>query len=186
MYGLVNKAIKQMVETGFGLDVWKKIKAKAEVLDDRFLSMESYPDDLTHRLVVAASQELEMPADQILKAFGEYWVKYTAQEGYGELMSVAGSDFREFMENLDDLHSRVGVNFPKLVPPSFECEEQLEEKHFKLHYHSKRSGLAPMVVGLVHGLGDRFDTDVDISLEQEKLKGCDHDVFDVKYNERNT
>lgn len=180
MYGLVNKAIKDMVCTHFGEDIWQKIRHKAEIELDVFTSMESYPDDLTHKLVKAASIVLNLSASEIMQAFGEYWIQYTAKEGYGEMIDMSGEDLPEFLENLDNLHARVGVTFPKLQPPSFECTE-MEEQSLTLHYRSSREGLTPMVVGLVKGLGERFDTEVEITQTQSTDTGADHDEFLLKY-----
>lgn len=109
-------------------------------------------------------------------------MKYTAAEGYGPLMEIAGSSLPEFLHNLDDLHARVGVNFSKLVPPSFDAEEA-EPGTMHLHYHSKRQGLAPMVIGLVEGLGQRFETPVDVEQLACRSEGADHDVFAVHYGD---
>jgi hypothetical protein len=183
MYGLVNKAIEQMVCSNHGEDTWERIKQKAEINVDTFLSMEGYPDDITHRLVKAASEVLNLPASDIMHAFGEYWVTYTSEEGYGEMMAMSGNNLPEFLGNLDNLHARVGVVFPKLQPPSFECSETEgeEQESLQLHYHSHREGLAPMVVGLVKGLGKRFETEVDVTQTANREDGADHDEFLVKY-----
>ncbi|PLZ28738.1 heme NO-binding domain-containing protein [Fischerella thermalis] len=180
MYGLVNKAIEEMVCSRFGKNTWQEIKQKAELEVDVFISMEAYPDDITHRLVKAASVVLGLSAAEIMQAFGEYWVQYTADEGYGELMDMSGDNLPEFLENLDHLHARVGISFPKLMPPSFECTDT-EEESLNLHYRSTREGLTPMVIGLVKGLGKRFDTEVDITQTQSRDEGADHDEFLVKY-----
>ncbi|GAP97518.1 heme NO-binding domain-containing protein [Leptolyngbya sp. NIES-2104] len=182
MYGLVNKAIQDMVCSQCGEEIWTQIKTKAEVQDEVFVSMEAYPDDLTHRLVKAASHVLGLSSAEIMQAFGEFWVKYTAEEGYGELLEMSGDTLPEFLENLDNLHARVGVTFPKLQPPSFECTDT-EERSLQLHYRSEREGLAPMVAGLVKGLGDRFNTEVDVVQTESREIGADHDVFVVKYKE---
>lgn len=180
MYGLVNKAIQEMVCSHFSEETWQEIKQKAEIDVDVFLSMEGYPDDVTHRLVKAASIVLGLSSAEIMQAFGEYWVKYTAQEGYGEMMDMSGDTLPEFLENLDTLHARVGISFPHLQPPSFECSE-MEEDSLKLHYHSTREGLSPMVMGLVKGLGTRFDTEVNIIQTQSRDNGADYDEFLVQY-----
>ncbi|MEH2458217.1 heme NO-binding domain-containing protein [Nostoc sp.] len=180
MYGLVNKAIQDMVCSRFGEDTWKEIKHKAEVDVDVFLSMEGYPDDMTHKLVKAASVVLSLSPREIMQAFGEFWVQYTAQEGYGEMMDMSGDTLPEFLENLDNLHARVGVSFPKLQPPSFECTD-MEENSLSLHYRSDREGLTPMILGLVKGLGNRFDTEVDITQTQSRDDGAEHDEFLVIY-----
>lgn len=180
MYGLVNKAIEQMVCCHFGEETWKAIQQKAQVEVEAFISMDAYPDDLTHRLVRAASEVLELSPDEILLAFGEYWVLYTAEEGYGELMAMAGDNLPEFLQNLDNLHARVGLSFPQLKPPSFECNQHpLNE--LRLHYHSSREGLAPMVMGLMKGLGTRFNQSVEITQIHDRQQGADHDEFSIRY-----
>jgi len=180
MYGLVNMAIHDMVCSQFGEDTWNEIRHKAEVEVDTFISMESYPDDLTHRLVKAASIVLELPASAIMQAFGEFWVQYTFQKGYGELMAMSGDTLPEFLQDVDNLHTRIGINFPKLQPPSFDCEE-MEEQTLHLHYHSHREGLAPMVIGLVKGLGTYLNTEVEVTQTQNKSDCGDHDEFSIRY-----
>ena len=181
MYGLVNKAIEDMVCDQFGEDTWETIKTKAGLEDlDYFISMEGYPDDVTHRLVRAACEVLGLSGDQVLQAFGEYWVTYTATEGYGELMDSAGDNLPEFLHNLDNLHARVGLSFPQLKPPEFACEDETETS-MELHYRSQREGLGPMVVGLVKGLGKRFDVDVDVAHHDQADTGQDHDTFSITY-----
>ena len=183
MYGLVNKAIHDMICSRFGEDTWQEIRHQAEVEVDGFISMESYPDDLTHRLVKAASNVLNLSPAEVMQAFGEYWVQYTAQEGYGELMEMSGDTLPEFLQNLDDLHTRVGVSFPKLQPPAFDCDEN-DDETLNLHYYSHREGLAPMVMGLVKGLGDRLETDVEITQTESKDNGADHDEFSIRYQSK--
>lgn len=182
MYGLVNKAIEDMVCDRFGEDTWEIIKQKAEVDIDIFLSMEAYPDDLTHRLVKAASVELGMSAAEILQAFGEYWVLYTAKQGYGEMMDMGGDNLPEFLQNLDNLHARVGLSFPQLKPPCFRCTD-LQEDSLNLHYHSTRLGLAPMVIGLLKGLGDKFHTEIEITQTSSRDQGSEHDEFLIDFKQ---
>lgn len=181
MYGLVNQAIRDMIVVSHGEEVWTRVRQRAEVDLEQFEGMEPYPDDLTHRLVQAASVELQADPHALLRAFGEFWVTYTAAEGYGPLMEMAGSTLPEFLHSLDDLHARVGINFPQLVPPSFDVEDQ-DAGSMHLHYHSTREGLAPMVIGLVEGLGDRFETPVEVEQLASRAEGADHDVFAVRYD----
>ncbi len=180
MYGLVNKAIKNMVCERFGEETWETIQQKAEVEVEVFLSMEPYPDDLTHRLVKAAALELGMSAAEILQAFGEYWILYIAKEGYGEMMDMTGDSMPEFLENLDNLHTRLGLSFPHYNPPSFECTD-IQPDSLQLHYHSTRAGFAPMVKGLLKGLGERFQTEIDITETASREQGADHDQFSIDF-----
>lgn len=181
MYGLVNKAVEQMVCHQFGEATWEAIKAEAGVDVDAFISMEGYPDEITYRLVNAASIVLAIPAVQVLEAFGEYWVKYTASEGYGDLMRLAGATLPEFLQNLDNLHARVGLTFTHLNPPSFRCSDETDES-LRLHYYSSREGLAHLVIGLLRGLGERFSTTVAVSHTSQRGEQGDHDEFVVRYD----
>lgn len=180
MYGMVNKAVEQMVCMHHGESVWEQIKAKAGVDVEVFMSNEAYPDEITYNLVSAASDVLQMPAEKILEAFGEHWVLHTAQEGYGGLMQAAGKSLPEFLANLPDFHSRVSMIFPKLQPPRFQCTE-VNESSLKLHYFTQRPGLTPFVAGLLQGLGKLFNTPVKARLTQSKTDGADHDVFHVEW-----
>ena len=180
MFGLVNKGLEDMVCSQYGEETWAEIKSKAEVQIEAFISMDAYPDDITYRLVDAASAVIKMPATDVLEAFGKYWLLFTAAEGFGSLMAMAGDNFPEFLQNLDNLHARMGLSFPELQPPSFLCSH-LEAESIKLHYYSDRPGLTPMVVGMLKGLGEKFDTDVDIQLTNSKDRGNDHQELSIAH-----
>ena len=178
MYGLVNKAVQGLVVSQFGEETWEKIKQEAGLEVEEFLAMEAYDDSVTYGLVGAASKVLDTPAEDILHAFGEYWVLEIATKSYGDLMSAAGPGFAPFLQNLDHLHSRVQMSFPKLKPPSFRCTE-MTAGSMRLHYYSSRAGLAPFVVGLLHGLAKHFS--VTLEVEHVSAEGADHEEFLLKY-----
>lgn len=89
MYGLVNKAIEDLVCSSHGVETWGRIKSKAGVDIEVFVSSEGYPDELTYNLVGAASEVLGISSEEALHAFGEHWVLYSGREGYGELSAAA-------------------------------------------------------------------------------------------------
>lgn len=162
VYGLVNRAIEDLVCKRYGDEAWRRIRARAKVAGGPFVAMETYPDAVTYALVGAASEELGIPPDSVLEAFGEFWMTYTAEEGYGALLCMMGRTFEEFMDNLDAMHARIAATMPSLVPPSF-SREVTSEGHTVLRYESERPGLAPMVMGLLKGLGTRFGLHLDIA-----------------------
>jgi hypothetical protein len=147
MYGLVNLAIQGLLTQEFGLDMWIQIKEKAGVEEEKFISMQNYDDSITYNLVGAASELTQIPAEGLLEAFGRYWVLYTAQHGYKDMLSMSGDNFEEFLRNLNQLHVRVGSTMPGLKPPKFDIESK-GDKDLKLVYKSKIDGLTPMVIGL--------------------------------------
>lgn len=77
------------------------------------------------------------------------------------------------------MHSRIASAMPELNPPSFECFE-VESKHLRIHYFSDREGFAPMVVGLLEGVGEMFNVQIEVlNLNTKAHKGFDS--FDVQY-----
>lgn len=183
MYGMINGAIRDMVLRNHGDAAWTRIREAAGVEASVFIRNEPYPDDMTYRLVAAAAQVLGTDTEQVLELFGEHWILHTAREGYGALLGAAGSSFGDFLVNLPDFHGRVAMIFPNLKPPRFECTD-ITGNSLRLHYHSERKGLGSFVIGLLHGLGKRFGTTVDVSRAQpgDSGSGSGHDVFEVRWS----
>lgn len=161
MYGLVNRAIEGLVRQDHGEVTWNRIKERAGVEVGFFGRMVAYDDAITYGLVGAASEELGVAVPDLLVAFGRYWVRYVAEEGYGAMFTLGGQDLRTFLQGLDAMHSRVATGHPGMRPPSFLVEDDGED--VILHYASEREGLGPMVVGLVQGLADRFGETVTVA-----------------------
>ena len=182
---MVNKAVQGLITERFGAPMWDKIRTKAGLPDEPFVSMEQYPDESTYALVGAATTELGIGAAEILREFGRYWMLYTAQAGYGELLESAGRTFPEFVQNLDLLHSRVKLAFPHLRPPSFSVSE-LEQNRLTLHYFSSRAGLAPLVMGILDGLAERFRIKIDMQHETSAEGERPHERFRLTWREGGT
>ncbi|MAB82882.1 MAG: heme NO-binding protein [Phycisphaerae bacterium] len=180
MYGLINIAIKDLVTEDFGEEAWHRILSRAGLEGTEFILMDQYEDSVTYDLVGAAAEELDVPASQILQSFGAYWTKYTAVKGYGPLLDSAGKTFPEFLQNLDLMHTRVGTMFPDFVPPSFECHNMTEHS-LDLHYISEREGLEDLVIGLLHGLAERFELTLEIIQDESKSEQTGASIFHLKW-----
>jgi hypothetical protein len=180
MYGLVNKAIRGLVVDNHGPEKWSEICRIADFADEDFIAMNSYPDHITYALVGAASKVLGADANQVLDLFGEYWVLYTANEGYGDLLNLSGNTLAEFLGNMDMLHSRLTGIMPTLQPPKFSTRN-VTPNSLELEYRSHREGLAPMVVGLLRGLGKRFNQPCTVEHIRERETAEDCHVFKVSW-----
>lgn len=185
MYGLVNKAIEELVVNSYGKDAWVTIKARAGVEVDVFISNAGYPDELTYQLIGAAAEVLELSAEQVLIAFGEHWVLQTGLSNYGPMMKSGGKTLREFLLNLPNFHTRVAMIYPKLEPPGFACSE-VTETSLHLHYMTRRPGLTAFVSGLLRGLGKLYETPCTATVIARKDQGADHDVFAVRWDQPDT
>lgn len=179
MYGMVNQAVADLADRLGGPELWAEIVDRAGMDRPVFVAMEAYDDDVTYRLVAAASEVLGLSPAEVLEAFGEHWILYTGEQGYGPMLTAMGSTLPQFLGNLDSMHSRIALSMPALRPPSFSCEE-VAEGRIRVRYWSERTGLAPMVTGLLKGLGTKFDLDVTVTTEP-RPDGADHDSFLVTY-----
>jgi len=189
MYGMINRALQEMVVAQHGDDTWQRILKQAGVDIDMFVRMETYPDAVTYSLVGVASEVLDAPVPRLLQDFGRYWVRYAAGQGYGPLLDEAGETLPEILGNLDEMHFRLGTVFQRygsdapnqpMQPPQFSCSD-VTGSTLVLHYHSKRAGLGSMVIGLVEGLAERLGCTVDIHQIAFKDRGDDHDAFAVRH-----
>ncbi len=177
---MVNKAVEEMVRGSHGDEMWERIKAKAGVNVEVFVSNEGYPDEITYNLVQAAGETLDMSVEEVLIHFGEHWILHTARENYPGLMNTAGRTLGQFLENLPVFHSRVAMIYPDLRPPRFKCSE-ITDDSLKLHYFSDRPGLTAFVTGLLRGLSRMFGVDAKTSLTESRAGGAEHDVFQVTW-----
>ena len=180
MYGIVNKAIEDLIKENFGEEKWDSIKERSGVDVDFFISNEPYDDDITYKLAIAASEEMKMSLGAVLEALGEWWILRTGKEKYGGLMEAGGNSLKEFLVNLPVFHHRVMLIYPKLTPPEFRVSD-VKDRSIHVHYFSKREGLQEFVRGLLQGLGKMYQTEVKIELLDSRDAGSDHEVFQVSW-----
>ena len=176
MHGLVNQGVHDLAIQLGGEQLWREIRTAAGFDQETFIGMESYDDDITRRLVEGAGLVLGISTSEVLQAFGRHWILYTARRGYGPIFDTMGRSLTEFLGNLDAMHARLSLSMPDLRPPSFVCE-QLGEGLIRLEYRSDRPGLAPMVIGLLNGLGELFELELTITQTVDRIDGADHDEF---------
>ncbi|MFM7217608.1 MAG: heme NO-binding domain-containing protein [Bacteroidota bacterium] len=180
MYGIVNKAVEELVKEQFGNDSWERIRERSGIDVDLFISTEPYDDDITYKLAVAASEELKLDIGQVMVALGEYWILKVGKAKYGGLMEAGGDNLREFLVNLPQFHSRIMLLYPKLTPPEFRISDE-QDRSLHVHYFSHRPGLQEFVRGLLQGLGKMYQTETSIEIIDHRDKGADHDVFRVSW-----
>jgi hypothetical protein len=180
MYGIINKAIQELVTDNYGEEKWQKILALSAIEEDFFISNEPYDDDITFKLAQAVSLEMNINIKDVLIAFGEWWVVKTTKDKYGTLMESAGATLKEFLINLPNFHNRVMLIYPKLTPPEFKVSN-LSDSSLHLHYISSREGLQEFVRGLIQGLGILFNTPVTIDLIESRDNGSSNEIFKISW-----
>ena len=180
MYGIVNKAIEELVKENFGEETWDAVKKRSGIDIDFFISNEPYNDDITYKLAGAISEEMNVEVKTVLQLLGEWWILRTTKEKYAGLLQAGGNNLKEFLTNLPVFHNHIMMIYPKLTPPEFKVSD-IEEKSIHIHYYSKREGLQEFVRGLLVGLGKMYETPVEIMRLESRDDGSNHEVFKVSW-----
>ncbi|MBC8188696.1 MAG: heme NO-binding domain-containing protein [Proteobacteria bacterium] len=161
MYGLANRALKQLVLMRAGPAVWTEICTAVGFEAEEFDDLQQYPDSITYEIVGAASERLDTPAEELLRDFGRHWILFTSQSRYGDFYQQADGDLEEFLHRLNGIHEIVAESMPELLPPNFGVE--VSGSDLIVFYVSDREGLEPMVLGLLDGLMELFDFKGEVS-----------------------
>jgi Haem-NO-binding len=179
MFGWINDCTECLVLSKFGQETWHQIKAKAncQVEDGGFLRYKYYPDSDTVELVVAASEVLGISVDDVLHAFGDYFIDYVQDNGYSNVLECLGTNLRDWLSNLNSLHDHLQASYPKgFVAPIFWSEDDGKEEAgnvdgaILVHYFSHRGSLlVPLVVGCIKKLAKVY-FNIDIEMEQLQLQ----------------
>ncbi|XP_059144680.1 guanylate cyclase soluble subunit beta-2-like isoform X1 [Physella acuta] len=186
MYGHIHCVIKDLVTSKFGQEMWEMILKDAGMEEREHLMLfYHYDDAMTFTLVASASKCLNLPAETVLEVFGDYFLVHCLRYGYDDMLRTLGSDITSFIQNLDSLHSLLALTYDKIVAPSFRCENNPDDS-LTLHYYSTRTGLHPLVRGVVRAVArEIFEQEVDITLLSRQMEQLDaertqeHSVFRV-------
>ncbi|KFM12553.1 Guanylate cyclase soluble subunit beta-2, partial [Aptenodytes forsteri] len=201
-YGFINTCLKSLVIEKYGEETWEKLRLQAGV-QDSFLTFEVYKDEITMQLVDRACKILGVPADTVLREFGEYFFEFCKRSGYDHMLRTLGGNLYEFIENLDALHSYLSLSyqakkgtevlflfvFPQeMNAPSFRVEKN-EDGSMHLHYYSDRRGLCHIVPGIIGAAAlDFFNIEISMEIvdqteeEEERTGKKEHIVFLVTQN----
>lgn len=176
MYGMVNRSFEQYFRDLGGDEAWAEVRRRAQIVDETFVTMAQYPDELSVAILLAGADFLGVEPTVLLERLGEHWLVFAEHAGYGAMMRTTGDTIPGFLQNLDELHARLSLTFPHLQPPRFWCTE-VEPATLLVHYSSTRHGLAPFAAGLLRGVGRMFGRVVDVTHVQVRSAEQDHDVF---------
>lgn len=179
MYGMINEALRELVIQQADEDTWFSVCRAGGVDPEGFESLTPYPDEVTYRLVGLAAESLGLTTEETLRRFGHRWITFTAEHGYAEIMKMFGRDFRSCVANLNRMHGHMGALMPELKPPRFSVLET-SPNGVVLDYYSARQGLAPMVVGLLEGLAEKFGERISIETTPRQASAT-HDRFLISF-----
>lgn len=185
MYGMIHKAVRDMVVESYDDETWQSIARQAGIEDKHLLSLNIYDDILVYRMVETAAERLGKTTEQILEGFGKYFIRGTISGDYKNLIRTYGQSSFELLGNLNKLHSTIKSTFTGFSPPVFNLR-MIDDSTAEVEYISKRAGLSPFVRGLILGLADFYQERIFVLSEKSLASGVGEVwVFTIGLDRRN-
>ncbi|KAI6195723.1 Guanylate cyclase [Aphelenchoides besseyi] len=120
-----------------------------------------YPDSQTFKIVHSISVLSKIPTENIWEIYGQFFVEYVMENGWDQLLKCMSPNLKMswngFLNNLDSLHYFIDhvVFKANMRGPSFRCDEN-SDGTITVHYLSSRSGLYPIVKGVLREIAKRI------------------------------
>jgi hypothetical protein len=168
MKGVIADCLKNLVVNKFGLDKWtKSLEMSGLSKNISFLAGQDIPDETILKVIDSVCKVLNITLLQAADAFGDYWVNDYAANIYKPFYKAETA--KEFLLNMNNVHTIMTKNMPNAHPPQFEYEWE-NEKTLIMKYISNR-GLIDFLVGLVKGVGKYYNEKLKISkIDNDKVK----------------
>jgi hypothetical protein len=166
MKGIVFNLLEEVVSKEFGEATWDKLLDDAN-LSGAYTSLGSYPDEDIIKLVAVASQALNLPAQDILRWFGQHAMPLLISR-YPEFFR-AHADTRSLLLALNSIiHPEVHKLYPGAITPVFDFDTSAEGD-LVIGYSSPRK-LCALAEGFMQGAAEHFHEQAEITQTQ-----CMHD-----------
>ncbi|CAK0812509.1 unnamed protein product [Prorocentrum cordatum] len=173
MHGLIHVVVKDLIVSRYGEDAWGAVLRELQVTDDAaVLGLKQYDDAITVAAVNAVTKVLAITWDDALRAAGAHFVAYVYTGGHLRMLQSMGDNMKDFVRNLNHIHSHVERMMRGTRAPSFHITDEAEGG-FRLSYASVRGsalvalveGVLPAAAELLHGQA------VGMRLEAEPMPG---------------
>ncbi|HXY77609.1 MAG TPA: heme NO-binding domain-containing protein [Candidatus Acidoferrales bacterium] len=162
MKGTIINGLEELVTQKFGTKQWEASLKIAGIPESRvYGTFEDVPDSEMLSLFNAVSEAVDLPLDEVIDAFGEYWSTVYAPRVYAAYY-VGAKNARDLLLRMDDIHMAMTKTLKSARPPRFRYEWR-GDKHLIMHYQSAR-GLVALMAGLVRGVGKYYKEQLGIRI----------------------
>lgn len=170
MKGVVFNILEDMVTEQGGLLMWQKVLDKVGV-DGGYTAVATYSDDELFSIVGAVVEELGVPAEEVIGAFGTYMFGQLARR-YPVFIESC-DDLFSFLESIDSvIHLEVRKLMTETQLPSIDCTRS-GETELLINYRSPRK-LCLLAEGLIYGAAEQYGNQIKIEHPVCMHKGADH------------
>lgn len=155
MHGLINRGIQRFVTDTYGDARWRAAMGRAGFDFTDFEAMWHYDRSITPRLLMAVSQILDRPREEVLEDIGTYLVSHKNVEALRRLLRFGGVDFVDFLHSLDDLPDRARLAVSDLELPRLELVEESPHQ-YELRCYGEEPGWGHFFMGVLRAMADDY------------------------------
>ena len=179
MKGMVFTMLGEMVEERFGIDTWDDLIEITEPASaGAYVATDVYPDEELLAYVAAMSDRFNVPARDLVYAFGEYLLERFVGV-HPEFFE--GQTAKSFLMSVHDvIHVEVRKLHPDVVLPEFDYEDDVDDALVML-YRSPRK-LCALAEGLIAGAGKHFGESIECAHSACMHNGSDHCRLELSFS----
>ncbi|MDN3609944.1 heme NO-binding domain-containing protein [Vibrio ostreicida] len=181
MQGAVFTAFSDMIIEKMGMDTLDELIDKTEPESGGiYTAGGNYADSELLNMVVALSEKSNIPAEDLVRAFGQYLFKQLYDSCPTDVSQI--SDLKTFLLAIDGvIHKEVKRVYPQAYLPSFSYQE-LGDGSLEIFYNSDRE-LCELAEGLIVGASEYFSQPITLSHPDCLHRGDQHCKIVVEFKE---
>ena len=123
MKGSIVIALQDLVKSKYGQENWTNILKKSNLPKDKvFYGHHDIEDNIVMTLIQNTCEVLGVTLEQAAEAFGNYWMNEYAPKKYFAFFA-GKKTAKEFLLEMNRLHSKITDRIENARPPKFEYEE---------------------------------------------------------------
>lgn len=182
MHGVVMTGLRAFVVQEQSRTAWDQVKEAAGVDGDNYTRMEDYPDEEFERIYQVLLDDADASDARLQQQFGQFL--------FGELADMYGRIYfddewgaLDMVDNVEEtIHQSLKLRDDSgFTPPELETE-RIDEDGISILYGSDRH-LCEFGKGLIQGVGDYYQTTLEIDEPRCMKTGDDHCRIEVRQAE---
>jgi predicted hydrocarbon binding protein len=179
MRGLIFTTLLDMLEDNYGIQTVNEVLESCDFSHQgAFTAGGDYPDTEIESLLKAIETKTGIGREDALHSFGLYMFENLKLK-FGAIIDPFESA-KELLANVDNvIHHEVMKLYPNKSLVVFEYEDTSAETLIMV-YKSKRK-MCSLATGLIHAVGNHFETKININHEYCMLKGDQSCRFEMRF-----
>lgn len=182
MIGNINMVFYEYISLKHSPEIWIDVADKLHLKEQFVVPGSAYPDQLTYRIALTASQILNQDINELLYQLGQYYVVEVMHNQYDNIKVLPGKSLRDIIDYLPTYHNRLGIIQPHLKLPTF-LTRPLGENAYEIWYKGEAVSDSSFILGLLGGLIQLYNYGVNAIVKQTKKRSSQEqfDVYEIRW-----